>query len=52
MLAGVGAGVFESLEAAAALRGPTMRFAPAIDATQRRARLDGWAAAMKAVLAD
>jgi glycerol kinase len=50
MLAGVGSGQFASLADAAALRGPTVRFQPKLDAERRQTRLDGWAAAMTAVL--
>ena len=50
MLAGVGAGLFASLEEAAALRGATRVFGPAIGADERRNRLDGWSRAVKSVL--
>jgi glycerol kinase len=50
MLAGVGAGLFRSLEDAAALRGPTARFAPKLPEDERRARLEGWGRAMQGVL--
>jgi glycerol kinase len=50
MLAGVGAGLFGSLADAAALRGETRLFKPALDAGQRQARLEGWARAIKSVL--
>jgi glycerol kinase len=50
MLAGVGAGLFSSLEHAAALRGETQLFRPAIPEDQRRARLEGWARAVRSVL--
>ena len=50
MLAGVGAGLFGSLEEAAALRGETRLFRPQLDGDARQARLDGWARAVSAVL--
>jgi glycerol kinase len=50
MLAGVGAGLFESLAAAAAMRGKVERFAPDLAEGARRARLDGWKKAVDAVL--
>ena len=50
MLAGVGAGLFASLEAAAAMRGPIERFAPAMADDARAARLAGWRGAVAAVL--
>lgn len=52
MLAGLGAGLFDSLAAAAAMRGGARRFLPAATADQRRARLDGWARAVRGVLTD
>ena len=51
MLAGVGAGLFGSLEAAAAMRGSVERFTPALDSGQRGARLAGWRSAVDSVLA-
>ncbi|HEU4967817.1 glycerol kinase GlpK [Sphingomonas sp.] len=50
MLAGVGAGLFNSLADAAALRGETRVFRPGLGENQRQARLDGWSQAMQAVL--
>jgi glycerol kinase len=50
MLAGVGCGMFASLEDAAAMRGPVERFAPAMDDEVREKRLDGWAKAVERVL--
>ena len=50
MLAGVGAGLFESLEEAATLRGDVRAFEPAIDGDARQQRLDGWSKAVAAVL--
>lgn len=51
MLAGVGCGWFADLEAAAAMRGTSERFEPAIAATQREARLAGWTLAVADVIA-
>ena len=50
MLAGVGAGLFGSLEEAAAMRGAVRRFEPAMAAEVRAARLAGWEQAVAAVL--
>jgi glycerol kinase len=50
MLAGVGCGMFASLEEAAAMRGAVERFAPAMDDEVREKRLDGWAKAVERVL--
>ncbi|MBB5686544.1 glycerol kinase GlpK [Sphingobium boeckii] len=50
MLAGVGAGLFASLEDAAAMRGAVDRFAPQMATDARGARLAGWDVAMKSVL--
>jgi len=50
MLAGVGAGLFASLEEAAAMRGPVERFRPAMDEAVRAARIEGWKRAVEAVL--
>ncbi len=50
MLAGVGAGLYRSLEAAAVMRGPVTRFTPAMKAETRATRLDGWADALARVL--
>jgi glycerol kinase len=50
MLAGVGAGLFASLDQAAAMRGEVQRFRPAMAAATRRARLAGWEKAIAAVL--
>ena len=50
MLAGVGAGLFASLdEAASAVRGPVARFNPGSNAEARRARVDSWDRAVAAV---
>jgi len=51
MLAGVGAGLFGSLEQAAAMRGAVRRFKPAMARDVRAARLVGWKKAVAAVLA-
>jgi len=50
MLAGVGCGMFGSLEQAAAMRGAVDRFEPAMAAPAREQRLRGWARAVQAVL--
>ncbi len=50
MLASVGAGFYASLNDAAAMRGGVERFRPAMDATTRKTRLDGWANALARVL--
>jgi glycerol kinase len=52
MLAGVGAGLFGSLEEAAAMRGAVKRFAPALADDVRAARLAGWKKAVRAVIPD
>ncbi len=51
MLAGVGAGLFGSLEAAAAMRGAVECFRPGMAEEVRAARLAGWRKAVAAVLA-
>ncbi|WP_375404204.1 FGGY family carbohydrate kinase [uncultured Sphingomonas sp.] len=50
MLAGVGVGLFASLDEAAGMRGPVGRFEPSIDADEREARLAGWRHAVEGVL--
>jgi glycerol kinase len=50
MLAGIGAGLFETVADAAALRGPTQLFTPALGEDERAARLHGWARAVQSVL--
>ena len=50
MLAGVGCGLFASLEEAAAMRGAVQRFEPAIPPERRGVRLEGWARAVHMVL--
>jgi glycerol kinase len=51
MLAGVGAGLFVSLEEAAAMRGTVETFTPAIDDARRGSRLEGWRIAIGSVIA-
>lgn len=51
MLAGVGCGLYGSLEEAAVMRGQVERFSPAMAADVRQTRLSGWADALKRVLA-
>jgi glycerol kinase len=50
MLAGVGCGMFGSLDEAAAMRGTVERFEPAMGAEVREARLAGWRKAVEGVL--
>ncbi|HEX8667854.1 MAG TPA: glycerol kinase [Allosphingosinicella sp.] len=50
MLAGLGCGMFGSLEGAAAMRGPVEPFEPRMDPQVRDARLMGWRDAVEAVL--
>ena len=50
MLAGVGCGMFASLEEAAAMRGAVERFEPAMAAEVRESRLAGWKKAVEGVL--
>ena len=50
MLAGVGCGMFASLEEASAMRGEVGRFAPEMEEDQLRHRLAGWREAVAAVL--
>jgi len=50
MLAGVGCGMFGSLEEAAAMRGAVERFEPAMEREVREARLAGWKKALEGVL--
>ena len=50
MLAGIGCGLFDSLEQAAAMRGAVTRFEPALPAAAREARLEGWRRAVAGVL--
>ncbi|MCW4461254.1 glycerol kinase [Sphingomonas sp. BT-65] len=52
MLAGVGCGMFKSLEDAAAMRGKIETFEPGMEAEARVARLVGWAAAIRSVRGD
>jgi glycerol kinase len=51
MLAGVGCGLYGSLEEASVMRGQVERFSPAMAADVRKTRLSGWADALKRVLA-
>jgi glycerol kinase len=51
MLAGVGCGMFSSLEEAAGMRGTIDSFTPAMDAAPREARLGAWRKAVAGVLA-
>jgi glycerol kinase len=51
MLAGVGCGLYGSLEEAAIMRGKVERFNPAMADPVRQIRLSGWADALKRVLA-
>ncbi len=50
MLAGVGAGLYASLDDAAAMRRGVERFLPDIEAATRNRRLDGWANALARTL--
>jgi glycerol kinase len=50
MLAGLGCGLFDSLEEAAAMRGAVERFQPGMAEEVREARLAGWKKAVEAVL--
>jgi glycerol kinase len=52
MLAGLGCGLFSSLEQASAMRGPVSTFAPAMAREVRGTRLDGWRSALASVLRD
>ena len=50
MLAGIGVGLFASLDEAAGMRGAVERFEPMIGADEREARLAGWRHAVEGVL--
>lgn len=50
MLAGVGAGLYDSLADAAAMRGPVEKFSPTINPAVRAARLTGWSDAVAKTL--
>jgi glycerol kinase len=50
MLAGLGAGLYQSLKDAAAMRDGVQRFYPQMDAATRMTRLDGWADALARIL--
>jgi glycerol kinase len=52
MLAGLGCGLFGSLEEASAMRGGVQRFDPAMTGEVRGARLSGWRDALGSVLRD
>jgi glycerol kinase len=52
MLAGVGCGLFGSLEETAEMRGAVRRFRPDMDAARRDRRLAGWRDAVACVLAE
>ena len=51
MLAGVGAGLYDSLADASVMRGEVELFRPKLDPALRQTRLDGWADAVSRVLA-
>jgi len=51
MLAGVGIGLFKDLTAASAMRGSLDAFHSNLSADARQTRLDGWATAVKSVIA-
>ncbi|HZG44996.1 MAG TPA: glycerol kinase GlpK [Allosphingosinicella sp.] len=50
MLAGLGCGLFSSLEQASAMRGAVQTFTPAMPAEIRETRLSDWSSALEAVL--
>ena len=50
MLAGIGCGLFGSLEEAAAMRGSARRFTPTMESDRRHSRLAGWRGALQSVL--
>jgi glycerol kinase len=50
MLAGLGCGLFSSLEQASAMRGAVQTFVPAMAEEVRQRRLDDWKGALDAVL--
>jgi glycerol kinase len=50
MLAGVGAGLYDSLAEAAVMRGQVGRFSPTMESTVRQERLGGWEDALRRVL--
>lgn len=52
MLAGVGCGLYASLEEASAMRGDVERFAPAMDEKVRKVRLAGWRQALAGVIGE
>ena len=51
MLAGVGCGLFADLKAASLMRGAVDRFEPDVSQNHRDARLKGWSAAVRSVVA-
>jgi glycerol kinase len=51
MLAGLGCGMFDSLDAACAMRGEADMFEPRISEDERAARLEGWKRAVESVVA-
>ena len=50
MLAAVGAGFYARLEDASVMRGAVERFDPALEASVRAVRLEGWSAALARAL--
>ena len=52
MLAGLGCGWFDTLEDAAAMRGPVDSFEPALGKAARQKRLDGWHLAVHSVIGE
>jgi glycerol kinase len=52
MLAGIGCGRFESLEAAAAMRGAVDLFEPGPGGAARESRIAAWSRAVRSVLED
>lgn len=52
MLAGIGCGIYKSLEDASVMRRAVQRFAPSLDVDVRTRRLDGWADAVARVLGE
>jgi glycerol kinase len=52
MLAGLGCGLYRSLDEAASMRGPVRRFEPAMAEPGRGARLSAWQSAVRRLLSD
>jgi glycerol kinase len=50
MLAGLGCGLFDSLDQASAMRGAVESFTPSMGTEAREARLGGWRDALETVL--